>query len=269
MLIAVFGGLPLDYRTDPATVNFTDPATVDAIRQVLDLAADGYIHYTALSGSAGFMVSIGGETTSAITTNTLNQFRRFGPPDAPDAIAQDSMVMTPYPQGSQFNAVAYEITTGYISATTQNPEAAYRFLSAVARNPQLFAGMPARQSLVYDPTIMASQGSEIVAVYQQLDALLRASNTLVFPTFTAGRGGGGLSLLQNYWLWRAFDNYVLNGADLETELENAQTITLAYQQCAQSIVVDAASAGPEQQGQMFQAIAQCATTVDPTFSLGD
>ncbi len=46
MLIAAFGGLPIDYRTDPPTINFTDAATVDAIRQVLDLAKDGYIAYT-------------------------------------------------------------------------------------------------------------------------------------------------------------------------------------------------------------------------------
>ena len=33
MLIAAYGGLPIDYRTTPPTINFTDPATVEAIRQ--------------------------------------------------------------------------------------------------------------------------------------------------------------------------------------------------------------------------------------------
>ncbi len=47
MLIAAYGGLPIDYRTSPATFNFTDPATVDAIQQVLDLAKNGYIDYHA------------------------------------------------------------------------------------------------------------------------------------------------------------------------------------------------------------------------------
>jgi hypothetical protein len=43
MLIAAYGGLPIDYRTTPATLNFTDPATISAIQQVLDLAKNGYI----------------------------------------------------------------------------------------------------------------------------------------------------------------------------------------------------------------------------------
>jgi ABC-type glycerol-3-phosphate transport system substrate-binding protein len=32
-LVAAYGGLPLDYRTNPPMINFTDPATAEAIRQ--------------------------------------------------------------------------------------------------------------------------------------------------------------------------------------------------------------------------------------------
>jgi hypothetical protein len=46
-LIAAYGGLPLDTRTDPPTVNFSDPATVNALQQVLDLVKNGYISYAA------------------------------------------------------------------------------------------------------------------------------------------------------------------------------------------------------------------------------
>ena len=53
-LIAVYGGLPFDTRTDPVTVNFTDPATMAAIQQVLDLVKDGYISYaSAINTSDG------------------------------------------------------------------------------------------------------------------------------------------------------------------------------------------------------------------------
>jgi hypothetical protein len=102
---------------------------------------------------------------------------------------------------------------------------------------------------VNDPAVAASQGAEIVAVYQQLDTLLRASNTIVFPTFTTGRGGGGLSMMQSYWLRRAFDRYVQEGADLENELADAQALALAYQDCAQDrgTYPDA----QQQQGEMF------------------
>ena len=269
MLVAAYGGLPLDYRTDPPTVNFTDPATVDAIRQVLDLAREGYISYSALT-------TVGEGDLAAedapITTNSLNQFRGFGPPPGePGAQEEYTTVLTTYPQGTQYGVLAYEITTGYISATTQNPDAAYRFLSAVARSPQLFSGMPARQSLVYDPAVAASQGEELAAVYQQLDTLMRSPNTLVFPTFTNGGGAGGaLRFIQSYWLNRAFDRYVLEDADLDYELSEAQTLTLAYQECAKSVVVDTTSGDvQEQQRALAEQTLACVTSVDPTFSLGE
>jgi len=266
MLIAAFGGLPLDYRTDPPTVNFTDPATVDAIRQVLDLAVGGYISY---SGLAEFIAAVPGEgATPAITTNTFNQFQGAGP-FRPGEVEASTLVTTTYPRGSQYNVIAYEITTGYISATAQNPDATYRFLSEVAHSPQLFSGMPARQSLVNDPVVMAAQGEEIVAVYQQLDALLRAPNTIVFPTFTTGRGGGGLTMMQSYWLRGAMDAYVQEGADLETELAEAEALTLAYMECVQGIAVDTSAAAPDQFGEQFRMMGECATMVDPSFSLGN
>src|SRR5450432_711967 len=40
-LIAAYGGNPIDYRTSPVTINFTDPATVAAIQQVETLAKYG------------------------------------------------------------------------------------------------------------------------------------------------------------------------------------------------------------------------------------
>lgn len=162
--IAAFGGLPLDYRTDPPTVNFTGAQTVEAIRQVLDLAVQGYISY---SQQATFAVTVGvGDSAPAITTSSMNQFRLPVPPGQ-SGTAQSTTALTTYPQGSQYNAVAYEITAGYISATAQNPEAAYRFLSEVARTPQLFSGMPARASLVADPAVIAAQGASVVTAYQQ------------------------------------------------------------------------------------------------------
>ncbi len=271
MLIGAYGGLPLDYRADPVAVNFTDPANVDAIRQVLDLAKDGYIAYSGLTDVVGGAVAVleGGET-SAITTNTLTQFNLRGPGGPlPPGEEQTTMFTTTYPQGSTFGVIAYEITTGYISATIQNPDAAYRFLSAVAGSPQLFSGMPARQSQVYNPVVAAAQGPEIATVYQQLDTLLRNPNTLVFPTYSAGRGRSAVNFIEGYWLNRAMDRYVLEDAELEYELSEAEMLTLAYQDCAANIVIDETDVNQgDGQFQMFQQIQQCALSVDPDFSLG-
>jgi hypothetical protein len=268
MLIAAYGGLPIDYRTDPPTINFTDAATVDAIRQVLDLVTAGYIDYIALA--SGGAVTIGGEDAAAvaITTNALNAFSmRLGPPGGADETEPD-MVTTTYPQGREYGVIAYEITTGYVSATAPNPEAAYRFLSQVARSPQVFSGMPARQSLVNDPAVIAAQGEEIAAVYQQLDTLLRAPNTIIFPTFSAGRGGA-TSFLTSYWLNRVFDSYINDGADLDTELADAELITRTYMDCTAQIVVETTSDDPfEQQRQMAEQVLACAAAADPEFSMG-
>ncbi len=263
MLIGAYGGLPMDYRTDPPTINFTDPTTEDAIRQVLDLAVNGYISY---SGQSTFGGGFNDNAGAAITTSSLNQFRGFrqGRPGASNAT---TLLTTTYPQGQQYGVVSYTITTGYISATAQNPEATYGFLSEVARNPQLFSGMPVRQSLVNDPTVVASQGATVAQVYQQLDSLLRSPNTIVFPAITTGGGALALDFIQEYWLKQAFDNYVLNGSDLDYELSQAQNTTLAYMDCVQGMTVDTSTTTQQQQGALFDQIRTCATSVDPTFVL--
>ena len=58
MLMASFGGVPIDYETNPPTVHFVD--NIDAIQQVLDLAKDEYIPYTELFGFGGGGGGFGG-----------------------------------------------------------------------------------------------------------------------------------------------------------------------------------------------------------------
>lgn len=262
MLIAAYGGLPVDYRTDPVTLNFTDPATVDAIRQALDLVSQAYIGYSSLSQTVQTL-SFNISERPAISTMTLNRFVRIagGPQDEQQPVTS----YTTYPQGTQYSTIAYEITTGYISATAQNPDAAYRFLSAVAGSSNLFSGIPARQSLLSSYT-GDIDSSTLALLYQQVSTLLNNPNTIVFPTFTQGRGSI-TSMFQSYWLFQAFDNY-LAGADLETELANAQTITQAYLECVASFTPDTTTPDQQGGGQMFQQISQCATSADPTFTMG-
>src|SRR6185436_11822375 len=71
-LIAAYGGNPIDYRTTPPTINFTDPATVDAIQQVVNLAKDGNFKYRPLF-SQGLDVALQPEP-STIRQVTLTAF---------------------------------------------------------------------------------------------------------------------------------------------------------------------------------------------------
>ncbi|WP_119070305.1 ABC transporter substrate-binding protein [Aggregatilinea lenta] len=263
MLIAAYGGLPVDYRTDPATLNFTDQTTIDAIQQVLDLVNQGYLGYSSLSQTVATL-SFDMSENPAISTTTLNRFN-FGGGRGPGGPEQETTESyTTYPQGTQYTTLSYEITTGYISATAQNPDATYRFLSAVSGASDLFSGIPARQSLLSSYT-GEMDAATLTALYQQVNTLLNNANTIVFPTFTQG-GGSVTSMFQSYWLFQAFDNY-LAGSDLQSELENAQMITQTYLDCVASYTPDTTTT-EQPGGQMFEQIMTCASSADPSFTMG-
>jgi ABC-type glycerol-3-phosphate transport system substrate-binding protein len=262
ILIAAYGGLPLDYRTSPATINFTDPKVVDAIRQALDLAKQGYIGYTALGGN-----TFGGgrpDTTAPIYAETLNAFTFRGPNRPSATTTQDEYKSVSYPTGSQMTAISYNIGTAYISANSQNPDACYRWISTLAKHPDLFSAMPARHSLINDPQIAATQGADTTALYNAIDKVLQDPNTISLPS--AGRGGGGniTGFLVQHWLFQAFDSYVLNNGDLDEALKQAESISNGFQDCTSQIApFDPATQSQRDYNQQFL---QCATKVDPALA---
>jgi ABC-type glycerol-3-phosphate transport system substrate-binding protein/beta-lactamase regulating signal transducer with metallopeptidase domain len=228
VLMAGYGGLPLDYRTMPVKINFTDPATLTAIQQVLDLARNGYLHYEALGNLDGGGFGGPNETT-AIYPASLNGLARKIPPGT----MPDKPVL--FPSGHQYNGLAYDLGTTYISAQSQNPEACYRFISTIAQHPELFSNMPVRRSQLNNPTFQAATNPDVLALYTQVETLLGDANTIPFPTFTKAVGANVSDFLFQYWLFQAFDTYVLEDADLEAALADAQTMAQAYQTCAANL----------------------------------
>lgn len=263
-LIGAFGGMPIDYRTDPATLNFTDANAVTAIQQVLDLADTGYMEYTGVANVMGGGGRMGQSGTTAISTDTMAQIQRMV---GRGGNQRDVMLQTLYPQGSSGGFVAFDITTGYISSTAQSPESAYEFLSTAASHPELFTGMPVRSAALSDPAVIAAQGEDVVAIYNQLYALLQNPNTVVFPA-NSGLGGIASNFLTEYWLKSAFDAYVLEGADLVTELEDAQVTTQAYLDCIAVYEPDTTTTDDPMMGD-FMAMAECANAVDPELDFGN
>ncbi len=260
-LIAAFGGIPFDNRTNPPTINLTDANNIAAIQQVLDLAKEGYIDYQQLA-SRRFMIAINDETTDAIYTEGLTGFgRRLIFEQNTASAGEDPYRMTTYPRGTQYSAVSYDIGTAYISAASRNPDACYRWLSEVARHPELFGGMPARRTLINDPDYAASAGADTVALYNQFDALMADLNTINFQSPFSEDASPGNFILQ-YWMNRAFDRYVLEDADLAAELAEAQQYVTLYQECIAAIPsFDAAVQDREAYNQQFTG---CASTIDPT-----
>jgi ABC-type glycerol-3-phosphate transport system substrate-binding protein len=263
MLIAAYGGLPFDYRTQPATVNLTDPATVEAIRQVLDFAKAGLIKYDKLDiffgpggggGGGG-----GGMPDVAIFTDTLADMS-FGLMMSRGMGSDNPFGIVSYPYGRSYTPVSYTIGTAYISAQTNYPEACYRWLSTIANDPTLFQGMPARRSLLADPALVAAQGEAAGAFYQTFATLLDDPNVIVFPDMMGGNMELGDTVM-NTWLNRAFDRYVLEDADLDAELAEAQIFITAYQDCAADIP---APSTPEQEMAWYTQFLDCAVKADPS-----
>ncbi|MFN8447473.1 MAG: hypothetical protein U0521_02455 [Anaerolineae bacterium] len=173
------------------------------------------------------------------------------------------MRLVSYPSGA-YTGASYSIGTGYISATAQNPDACYRWLSYVAQHIDILGAMPARLSQINDPTMQASFG-ENASFYSAYAQLLSAPNTVVFPSATGGNSVISDFLLQ-FWLNRAFDNYVLNNADLASELADAQTYSSAYQECIAALPPEETTGGAGGPGGFNSGVLNCARSVDSTIA---
>lgn len=272
MLIAAYGGLPLDYRTDPVTIHFTDPGTVDAIRQVLDLAKAGYIEYNELATRGGALsIALNAEEERVIYTETVNGFGIGGGGGVVVftgssggggalQLPENTDLLTTFPQGTTYIPVSYEISAAYISAKTPYADACYRFISALARQPELIQGMPARRSMIDDPAVVAAHGAEAVAFYHAIDAQMTRPNPVIIPQAS---GFGAVSgMLSSLWLNRAFDRYVKEDADLDTELAQAEVYTRGFMDCAAGIAPYTMT--PDDFRRYVQQVRECAVQVDPT-----
>jgi len=235
-LMAAYGGVPIDYRTQPITLDFTSPATVDAIRQVLDLAKDGYIDYQELADFGGAGIFGGSGDPVPLYTQILNSFTiDFGGGDEDDSNANNPQVPVAFPTGTQFSAVNYDLGGMYISSSSDFADACYRFISYASSTPNLLTAMPARRSVLSSPDLSTLQSPQTVQLYNDIALIMDDPNTVSIPAgFDAGIESTGDQLLI-LWLIQAFDAYVLEDADLETELEEAQLFSNNYRGCAAEI----------------------------------
>jgi ABC-type glycerol-3-phosphate transport system substrate-binding protein len=260
VLIASYGGLPVDYRTTPVTLDFTSPEVVDAAREVLDLAKAGYIAYEpSVEGGLQFFGGGGDDDPVAIYNQLLNPLISLigGGGDENEA----NQLVT-FPQGNQLNAVSYDLGAAYISATTDNVETCYRFISTIATTPGLFTDMPAFRSQIDAPETVQEQGEDAVAFYRAMDELLQQPSTVLIPTPITGALENTGNAIAQLWLNRAFDRYVLGDADLEAELQEAQQFANEFLDCIGG--VEPADIGGEEFNAFIQEVLDCIGDVDPT-----
>jgi ABC-type glycerol-3-phosphate transport system substrate-binding protein len=269
LLAAAYGGNPLDTRTTPTTINYADPATINALQQLLDLAVGGQISYQALAGMGrgiGF-----GQSGAAISPTTVSAFGglgfggggafiiQLGGPSGQNQ--QDTTRIVAYPRGITLNGVSYATIAGYIGSRTAHVDACYRFLSAVAKRLDVVGGMPAYRSQLNNPAVIAQNGESTAQFFTEFAALLDSPNTITVGQLQFGFG-------ESYWLLRAMDEYVASGGqtDLAAALTDAQTYTNEYRACTAALP----PFNPETTD--FQAYAasmrSCASAVDPTADFG-
>ncbi len=255
-LIAVYGGVPIDTRTEPITLNFTDPSTVVAIEQVLRLARNDLLNY-ATGGLGGGFGGGNNQDDSVIPlySNIINAFGFGGGPGG-NFGQNNTDGMVTFPQGNQFNAVAFEIGTAYLIATTQYPDACYRLISFLEESTDLFQSMPVRYSVMNNANLVITQGESNVAFYRSLADLMSQPNTVLFPN-NINTGNFGMTT----WLLDVFERYIADEVvDLASELALAEQITQDYLVCIAEIDVPTGQGG-------FQAVIQqaqaCQQSVDP------
>lgn len=248
LLIAAYGGLPLDFSTAPPSVNFTTPSNVDAIRQVLDLGRAGLIRYVPLGRPDEAQQMFG----AALTDIEVHAFDF-------DAQAESSVGRTTFPTGDRYTPVAFEVGAGYISANSQSPEACYRWFNALAQAPDLFDAMPVRYS-----QFKRDNASEEL-LYTQLAEQFASPNLVHVPTdYTALNTPIAYPL--QIWLNRAFDNYVLDSADLEQELSQAQDYAVAYLDCTADLADFQSTSSMDELSEVAEMYTRCALSIDSGLS---
>jgi len=265
MLIAAFGGLPYDTRTDPPTVNLSDPTTIDAIQQALDLARDGYIEYSEMANFGGGGGFFGGGEDTALYNETLNEtsFRirvRSGEFD----FGNDEpypYYLTTFPIGLEYTPISYSVAAAYIDADTLYPEACYNWISTVGQTPGLFSAMPAQRAFLDAPEI-AAQGEDLVAVYQAIDEMISAPNVI---NIRGDNGFGGYrgAFVEQFWVNSLFDNYVLEGADLAVEAAQVEADIAVFRECVDGIPEFTPDMEEAEARELSRTFADCAISIDP------
>lgn len=272
MLSAIYGGVPVDYTTTPATLNLTDPATVEAVRQALDLARADLIEYAELDTDNLFFISGaggggGGGTGPAMQAEYLSSYN-FRLENLENPEFSEPYHLTTFPRGNTGTPVSFELGTAYIRADTPAAEACYRWISFIASRPALFNAMPARRSLLTDAEFTASQPSMALDFYAAYAELLNDPNLVSVATPSLAFGGTSGAWLEVVWINQALDAYVLEGKPLEDGLLRAEQNITAFRECTAGIEpFDPTSTTDGELVQAyFQQFNDCATAVDASLA---
>jgi ABC-type glycerol-3-phosphate transport system substrate-binding protein len=259
MLAAALGGLAIDYSTPNPTYHLTDPAVIEALRQLLDLARQGDIEYLPLEelGTSQILIDDRGFPPSLYEAPAyINNWDDVGTDFNPH-------LPVTFPQGADIIPLSFDLGAAYVTADTPYADACYRWLSTIAQHPELFTEMPARRSLATSDPVIAAHGQRASDFYVGQFALLDNPKAVIFPSFSNMRPAAH-SIMQ-IWFQRALDAYVLENADLAQGLADAQTKIDEYTTCIAGLPdLGYSVKQSDELTAYYQKIASCAVDIDPT-----
>lgn len=216
MLMAGFGAAPIDYSTEIPTPYLIDEAVIASVQQVLDLPKNGLSTYYPAATYFGY-----GQPASQSPAIIIDTFRsgddnnRYG--------------YVNFPRGINTTPMRYATTQSFIFADEEHPEACYLWLREISRHPELFDSMPAFHSIIESEVSRTIYGESGVATFQDIATRFEDPNQIFIGSLESGA---------HMYLARAFDRYVLENADLQTELELAQVYITEFYACAGSSNTD-------------------------------
>lgn len=214
LLMAGFGAPPIDYSTTPPTLNLTDPVVIDAARQAFDLAKSGLVQYQKMATFFG-----SGSSPSYTPALISDRMSDFGASDARYGLVT-------FPVGTETTPISFYTSSSFIFSHAPYPEPCYRWLREITRHPELINGMPAYHSVIAAQETQAVYGESGIATFRRFAELMEATNRVYVSR--AGLGNGN-----SMFVGRAFDRYVLEDADLETEMALAQALTETLYTCSE------------------------------------
>src|SRR5262249_40153866 len=155
------------------------------------LARNGYLDYTPIGDltSGGMPPTITDRTS--IYPDRLNGWFRDIPQGAP---TQPVL----FPVGEQYTGFGYDLGAAFITATSQNAEACYRFIKTISQHPELFSTMPVRRSMLANPAFQAATNPDNLALFNRIEQVLNDPHTIPFQIF--GNRFNLSDFLIQYWL---------------------------------------------------------------------
>jgi ABC-type glycerol-3-phosphate transport system substrate-binding protein len=242
----------IDYDTDPPTIHFDDPATVEAVQWYADLAL---VHGVkpALPINA-YSTDIAGyqERMSLISSGRAAMWTSYGDMLItglsyllPDDFEYGFTSMPLAPEGKGYGQIYF---SGYfITAEAAHPQACWDWLIFLTERPGETGGLSARRSVAESEAFRQQVGEELADAYQFV--ISHSQEAARLPTDEIGQIG-----MSAYWFYAAYDS-IIEGQEAETALAWAQDMAEDFAACLAS--------REDLEGQ--ELTKTCATQVDPDF----